>query len=277
MKRKKIFKIIVCTLISTIISGSLPLQNNFKVFASEQNTLSENETLSIEELTTEKTDVVILDNNLQHTEYTYKKDGKSYKAIETLNDSFTKGETKIYEKSIDGNYNLICTSQLNVTEDSINLKTTNKDGSIENEQFEIKDLIQNFNINNNNLRSFNTKSGQLTTSWKFYDVYCSLTKIKRYTTAFVTSALTSVLSYYFGASAAKVASISGLGTIVGVIVGDEIPLVYYNQNIYYKYALNTNPPLPRAEKTDTWFFSDYKRNIPIGKKVSYEYYVPGWK
>lgn len=281
MKQKKISKIIVCALVSTIIAGSIPLQNN-RVFASTKAMENTQQDLTIDELTTGKTNVVILDDSLNHTEYTYEKDGQSYKAIETLNDSFTEGSTKIFQKNDDNTYDLICTSLLNVNNDSINLKTTINGQSV-TEEFKLEDLVQDFkadtNINlenNQKLQLFSAQTSPLTGYWEFSHEYSSSTKIKRYTTTFVTAALTGVLAYYLGSTAAATAVISGLGGVVGIVVSDEIPLVYYDQNIFYKYALNTDPPLPRAEKTDTWFFSDKARRNSISGKVTYEYYVPGW-
>lgn len=290
MKQKKISRIIVCALVTTIFTGSMPLQHT-QAFAStteiENNSTIKIENnqnkLTIDELTSNKTNVVMLDNSLNHTEYTYEKDGKSYKAVESINNSFDKGSTKIFQKNDnDGSYDLICTTLLNVDNGSIKLKTTAIDGQIVNEEFKLDDLIENFNINKNYDTSLltpeninNPRSSSLT-SWQFSTEFSSSTKIKRYTTTFVTAALTAVLSYYFGSSAAAQATIAGLGAVVGIVVSDEIPLVYYDQNVFYKYILNTDPPLPRAEKTDTWFFSDYSRNQPLGGKVSSEYYVPGW-
>ena len=281
MKQEKISKIIVCALVSTIIAGSIPLQNN-QVFASVKSIESNQQDLTIDELTTGKTNVVILDANLNHTEYTYEKDGKLYKAIETLNDSFTKGSTKIFQKNNDNTYDLICTSLLSVNDESINLKTTVNGQSV-NEEFKLEDLVKDFKTDrtinletNQKTQLFSTRSSSLTGYWDFATEYSSSTRIKRYTTTFVTAALTAVLSYYFGASAAATAGISGLGGVVGQVVSDEIPLVYYDQNVFYKYALNTDPPLPRAEKTDTWFFSDKARKNSISGKVTCEYYVPGW-
>lgn len=48
--------------------------------------------------------------------------------------------------------------------------------------------------------------------------------------------------------------------------------------MWYKYiTLDSGTKLPRAEKTQTYVYSDKKRTSQIGNTLYYEYYVSGYE
>jgi hypothetical protein len=107
------------------------------------------------------------------------------------------------------------------------------------------------------------------TDWQYSTPQFGSNKITRYTIVAVTSALGGVLSTLGPVTAGVSAALAG---VAGMIVSDEIPIVYYAQDVFYKFLIDTDPPLPRAERTMTTFYSDSGRTQQIGDTVVYEYY-----
>lgn len=127
--------------------------------------------------------------------------------------------------------------------------------------------------------SLTTTATTSLTGWQYSRTIFSSTRIKKYTMLFVIGAMAGVIGYTYSITAASAAAIPGVSGIASSIVSDEIPNVYYGQDIRYKYVLGVPTPLPRAESTTTWFFSDKARQYGLGDKkpIISEYYVPGWK
>ncbi|MFA9377561.1 MAG: hypothetical protein ACERKZ_12500 [Lachnotalea sp.] len=62
-----------------------------------------------------------------------------------------------------------------------------------------------------------------------------------------------------------------IGAVAGLVVGDEIPLLYYKQYYYEKKLVN--PPLAIhnfvvASKWVTYYYSDKKHTRAVGNKVT---------
>jgi len=115
-----------------------------------------------------------------------------------------------------------------------------------------------------------TYSDDELTDWQFSTSSTGSNDISRYTIVAVTAVLGETISS-IGAGAAGVSV--ALAAVAGMIVSDEMPRVYYYQEVYYKFLIGTDPPLPRAEETVTNFYLDSNRTNQIGDTVYYEYYL----
>lgn len=226
--------------------------------------------------TVSRSNLVMLSTDLNHMKYTYDENGKSYKIIEEFDENLKDIESKVYEKNEQGNYELHSTIET-VIEDGIVSVTTNQDGKLTTETQDLNPLINSLKQDSEvkevtlNLTSEET----MLTNWRYTGEVRGSTRFPRYTIAGITATLGTFVAAAVAGPLSQ-ATIAGLTTVATIVFTDLIPLVYFQQSVYYKYILNTNPPLPRAEMTNTYFYLDSARTDQIGKMVSHEYYVRGW-
>lgn len=112
-----------------------------------------------------------------------------------------------------------------------------------------------------------TYSDDELTDWEYSTSSTGSNKIERYTVNAVTALLEEIISSR-GISATAADTFAG--SVVNQIVSEEIPVIYYYHEVYYRYLIDSDPPLPRAERTVTTFYSG--RNNQIGETIEYENY-----
>ncbi|MBV4429682.1 hypothetical protein [Clostridium tyrobutyricum] len=283
-------KLIAFTLTSFIASGLvIPSTTAFAATKDNTKVLSTSELNNSKSVVkTGKSNFKVLDSNLSNIEYTYDKDGKSYKVLEKINSQLTDGQSEIYVKNQNGEYELNSKIITTVRDKKVTFTTTDVKGKIVNtDSVDLNELANQGKIDLNNAESTGSKNintssavrvsiaktaSSSLTDWKHSKQNFGSNIIARYTIVGVTAVLCGVIGTLGGAVTAGV--VSGLSAVVGMIVSEEIPRVYYGQDVYYKYIKGTY--LPRAERTWTTFYSDSARKHKIKNTVMYQYYVRGW-
>lgn len=282
MKKKKLSKIIICTLLAATVS-ELYIPTEY-TFAETENKYEETIDFNTNNNSyTGKSNFVMVSNSLDNFEYTYDKNGKSYKVKEKINETFDEGETRVYEKKESGDYELVSTIFLTRTDDSIKQKIIEND-NITYQEDKLSDIIDvKFEVVDSNkiisekYKPNSIRASSSLTGWQYCTSIFSSTKFPRYSMTSVTATICGLLGYAF-AGPVVAGVVSGVSALAGIIISDEIPLVYYGQDVYHKNIIGTDPPLPRAEKTITWFYSDSRRKYEIGDEnpIIFENYAEGW-
>ncbi len=286
MKNKKIKKIIAIALIAATTIEVIPTTKVFAATKETNLTINTNDiNVLSEDFSTGKSNFVLLDDSLDNMEYTYDKNGNSYKAIESLSESLDEGKTEIYQKNETGDYEIVSTTLLNVSDGKIKTKTKDeKTNEVKKEEYKLKDLVETKSVTKLNKLEEDINADQprvkrsatLLTEWQYTTSIFSSNKIKKYTMTFVIAALAGTIGYFFTTTAAAAAGISGLTAIAEAIISDEMPIVYYGEDVYSKYILGLDPPLRRAERSLTSYYTDKSRKHKIDDTVVNEYYVTGW-
>ena len=162
---------------------------------------------------------ILLNDDLDNIVYLYESDGETYKAVESISDDFSQVSTKIY-KEVNGEYELeesFVTYITNLGEGRYEVKKVSPSG-ITRDIVELAPTAEEAYI-----------SGIMTRgAWEYVDTNTGSTHFEVFTAGAVTALLLNVVTAGMGTAASAI--VSGL---VGLIVSEEIPILYYERTVHY--------------------------------------------
>lgn len=218
-------------------------------------------------LSQEKADITYLkgqpgDLNLV---YTYKSNGSTYKVIENTSNAFDKVDSIIYKQDTSGNFVEYATQNLTIANGQLFTLKTTAGG-------ESKTEIQTVNVPTKRFMARASYNGTPVSPW-WYDWSDGSTKILNWTVSAVTAAIVVIAGANVGVPSQ--ALLAAAGVIADKIIGDRIPILYYEQ----KYGERTSVVVPSmvvVSSWDTWWYGDSKFTDYVGKtfeKVALAGYV----
>ncbi|MEK4876945.1 MULTISPECIES: hypothetical protein [Paenibacillus] len=215
----------------------------------------------------------VVNDDLSNYEYTYEEEGISYRIVESINlETMTDVSSDIYVKE-NGEYVLSSKVSTKLLDDNNVLISTTKDGVITTETIPVESVdssapnitegVNNAASNKISLLAGNTDL----TDWTFQ----TITRGSNIAAKLTVAAIVVVLNHYFPYLPVKV-----ITTVSGAYYALGTPTVYWQKQWYYRYTL-TSPPLPRAERVFTYFYTnssytDYVYDSPVMQET----YAPGW-
>lgn len=254
--RKRVVSFVLLFAISATCLGG----NNISVMAAEK---------------PQKTNINYISTDLNHTEYTYDESGKSYKVVENTTEDLSTVYTKIYQLNEANEYTLIDDYVTNIVKEGNDIVITEvNDGVVDKEVLQGAIAPSSIEEAKNIYSVSAASSGTMLTDWKYYGKSKGTNKFAVRTLSVITSVLSAL------AAAKMTKTIPVLLTvacerIAQYIIDDNLQIVYWTQYVYYKYILNIDPTFERAEKNETFFYSDSSHDHFIDSTVD-EYYVDGW-
>lgn len=218
--------------------------------------------------------IIKLDNN--SAIYTYEENGKSYKVIESITDNFDYVSSKIYVLNNSGDYILDSTIITEVKNGIITVSTTKNGNTVVEKSNLTSSFTSNMSRKESNIQEYSLEYPyEDLTSWEFSGTFKGSDRIKKYTLLAVTAVIANIVNG-LGGGILSSSAVTAVSTVAGAIISDDIPVIYYTQDVYYKYIKDMPTKLPRAEKTITVFYSDKDRTDKI-EKVTNEYYASGYE
>lgn len=245
-------KLKVIALICVLILGISIINNTVNVYA---------------ETTGEKTNFKILTNENEKIIYTYDENGKSYRVEENINPETSKVDSIVYVVSGNGKQIPVSTIETTLENDSITIKTTEKNETI-TETFNLDTLIQT-NVNKSNIVTpFANEigAGSGATNWQYSGTIKSSTNIAKYTVGAVRVAIQTIAAAK-SATLMQTTAIAVCGYIAGVIVESRIPTVYYTKEYYSSFYVGTTRMA--GEKVLSSFYSDSARKNKIDTAIDF--------
>lgn len=180
----------------------------------------------------------LINDSWDNIEYTYEENGKTYRVHEkiTQNKNLINVDTQIYEQ-FNGEYIFFekYNTEIISLKDQIEV-TQIKDNKIESKIIKLNNTSK---LHTNKLRS---------TGWEFVDSFDGSTHFENFTYGVVTGIITSIVTGGFGTVASSVIS-----TIVGGIVSNEVPVLYYKRMVFY---YREGPALVTQVQVSTTFYYD---------------------
>lgn len=178
----------------------------------------------------------------KHLVYTYESDGTTYKVDEEASDDFSRVDSIIYKKVLNGTY-VECAKQTFTVNNSVFRLETN----INEEKFVDIQNISYSNAQESDLDqdmlletyASDTYNGYEVTGWKYIDSISGSNKIINYTITAVTAIITFIITD--GVSGGAGAAAAGVSAVVSKIIDERLKVVYYYHNYYEKNLVN--PPL----------------------------------
>lgn len=250
-------------LVSTIFTSSI-----FTSISSADST-SNNESSKVG-----KINFQLVNDNLNNYEYTYEEDGVFYRIVENIDLEKNDVSSDIYVKE-NGQYVLDSEVSSKLLEDNSLLISTTKDGIITNETIPTSSIISEdpqTGINkveglNNPIENRISAASSDLTDWTFH----SITRGSSLSERLTIGAITIVISALTPLAAVKIVT-----QIANLYYQLNKTNIYWQKQWYYRHTL-TNPPLPRAERIFTYFYTDSSYNNYIyDSPVMEESYTPGW-
>lgn len=265
MMNSKTLKFVALTLILATATSFTPAVT---FAATNNNTKVVNKSIDVKK--SGKSNFKIWDKNLAHVMYTYDEDGKSYKVVESMDSKLTNGNSKIYVKNIEtGDYELDSTLTTTVGNGKVTIKTTDvKTNNTTTDSLDLSAKNLNKMKQQGGIHLDYREPDENLTDWEYSAPFFGSSRIKRYTLIAVTGVIAGVIGS-LGTPISGGAS-GAIGAVAGAIVADEIPLVFWGQDVFYKYIIGTSTP--GAERSLTTFYSDSGRNNQIGDTIVNEYY-----
>lgn len=206
-------------------------------------------------------------------EYTYEEEGISYRIVESINlETMKDVSSDIYVKE-NGEYVLSSKISTKLLDDNNVLISATKDGVITTETIPVESVDSsppniNEGVNNTSSNKISLLAGNADlTDWTFQ----SITRGSNIAAKLTVAAIVVVLNHYFPYLPVKLVT-----TLSGTYYALGTPTIYWQKQWYYRYTL-TNPPLPRAERVFTYFYTDSSyTNYAYDSPVMQETYAPGW-
>jgi hypothetical protein len=214
-----------------------------------------------------KQNLTIINNDLQNMIYTYDKDGCSYKVEEKFNEDLTNGYSTVYVLNDKNKYEI---------EETI--KTTNENGIVkviynsnngtETQALDLNEVKAKMKTNSSQGISLNSIS-----DWTYNGTFNSSTRIARMTVSGVATVLAGIIG---GTIKGKLgAQVSATITSVAItFVTDELPLLFYTQEVYCKWADGTYIKI--AERVNTSVYSDSGRRSLV-ESFEVENWIDNWE
>lgn len=195
-------------------------------------------------------------------EYTYDKDGESYKVLEVIDKDYKDVSSKIYMKNDAGEFELYAKKRATIEDHEMTV-TTHKDEKTSKESFEVKPkVIQNSKeINSSEMASKSDIIGPMLDpgGWQYRNTTYMSDKIKGFTVGAIAVVVSATIP---GATATIAAGIASLAYQL------SLHNLYYKTDWYYKYEGVT----PVAEMKKSWVYSDYSRtDVVEGPIWEYNY------
>jgi hypothetical protein len=261
-----------------------------QIFAQEAEEIPNLSTKEILELP--KRDITFIKGSfedLSDLEYTYTSNSKKYKVIESASADLTDVESKIYEESLTGEFELIADLTVNVEGGVVEttITPTNKEAQTV-ETFTRPSLSEAKAVEIFDQPLINTETSSITpyannypiSDWYHYGNFFYSTKITKYTIAAVSAAITGIVSAST-LGAGTIATITAINTLTSYIIGDQIGDIWYTDKVYYKTLVPPDPIIFRikvAEKTTHTFYSDSSRTQHMkGSPIESEFWLKGYQ
>lgn len=208
----------------------------------------------------QKSNFVILSNDLSNTVYTYDEGGKSYKVEESANYQLDKVFSEVYIKDESNNYIFDHSIETSIDIDKgISTIVTTKDNK---QNIEFVDLgVQNVQSQIPSLYSHEIGGGGIgTTPFKYVKTSKGSTNFTKYTLVGITAAVTYVITIPAGVASGAIATAAG--AIANAIISDNIKSAYWSTDIYASYFLNSN--VYAADQWKTQYYKDSSRTKKVG-------------
>lgn len=225
---------------------------------------------SVSMLSLDKDNLTFLEGNAgdKYIVYTYETNGTIYKVEERINEDFTEVHSIIYARNTMGEFveYAIQDTALDTNTNQITV-TTNENGAIDSEtqQLPTNNIQSLYRAGMNDvIMPFDSYNGYPVSNWWYDSWRNGSTRIDRYTVSSVVIVLTAIATASTaGTAAIVIGSIGGLATL---IVGDQVPLVYYTQ----RYAEKTSLKIPNFVVGSRW---ETKWYLDSGRIYQTEYTV----
>ena len=199
-----------------------------------------------------------------YSEYTYCSEGQKFKVVDSANENFSNIHSTIYILSDDNKYEEYATEKVTV-EDGVCTIIVTENGN------RTTDTYNYANQATSSVYSGDSWLGMPVTDWIYCDTYKGSNKFKKYTTAAVIAALTTLISSFFKLPGQAV--VAGVSAIASMIVDEAIQTVYFTRKYYWKLCIPPKGMVERAvaEKNVVTYYSDKSRKHKIGTNTYYKY------